>query len=146
VGAAEDADLIRDLGGRWTAEGRSLLYARSKVLLEARAAGLAHALDGVYMRLDDEAGLREDALLARELGYSGKTAIHPRQVPVINEVFTPSEEEAAYYREMLAAHEAGERQGRGAVNFRGKMIDAAMAAHARRVLALAEAIEKGGRA
>ena len=102
-GSAEDADLCRDLGARWTPEGTALLYAKSKVLLEARAAGLPHPTDGVYMRLNDDAGCRADAEAALQLGYVGKAAIHPRQVPIFNEVFSPKPQEVTYYNEMLEA-------------------------------------------
>ncbi len=139
-GSAEDADLCRDLGARWTPEGTALLYAKSKVLLEARAAGLPHPTDGVYMRLNDDAGCRADAEAARQLGYVGKSAIHPRQVPIFNEVFSPKPEEVTYYNEMLEAFREGEKAGKGAVSFQGKMIDIAMAKHAERVLSRAKAI------
>ena len=66
-GSAEDGDLVTDLGCRWSAEGTELLYARSKVLLEARAAGIEHPLDGVFLGLDDEEGLLRDAENARRL-------------------------------------------------------------------------------
>ncbi len=139
-GSAEDADLCRDLGARWTPEGTALLYAKSKVLLEARAAGLPHPTDGVYMRLNDDAGCRADAEAALQLGYVGKAAIHPRQVPIFNEVFSPKPEEVTYYNEMLEAFREGEKAGVGAVSFQGKMIDIAMAKHAERVLSRAKAI------
>ena len=139
-GSAEDADLCRDLGARWTPEGTALLYAKSKVLLEARAAGLPHPTDGVYMRLNDDAGCRADAEAARQLGYVGKSAIHPRQVPIFNEVFSPKPEEVTYYNEMIEAFREGEKAGKGAVSFQGKMIDIAMAKHAERVLSRAKAI------
>ena len=137
-GSAEDGDLVTDLGCRWSAEGTELLYARSKVLLEARAAGIAHPLDGVFLGLDDEEGLLRDAENARRLGYRGKTVIHPRQVGPVNRVFSPSEQEVAYYRDMIVAFEAAEASGSGAIAFRGKMIDRAMIRKAQTVLAQAE--------
>jgi len=143
-GSAEDADLCRDLGAQWTPDGLTLLYARSKALLDARAAGLPHPTDGVYMRLNDDAGCRADAEIAKRIGYVGKAAIHPRQVPIFNAVFSPKPEEVAYYREMVETFREGERAGLGAVTFQGKMIDLAMARHAERVLARAQAIASRG--
>ena len=140
LGSAEDADLCRSLGATWTEDGTTLLYTRSKVLVEARAARLPHPTDGVYMRLEDDDGCRADAEFAKKLGYTGKAAIHPRQVPIFNDVYSPSEEEISYYTEMAEAYREGEAQGLGAVSFQGKMIDIAMVKHADNVLARARAI------
>jgi citrate lyase subunit beta / citryl-CoA lyase len=133
-GSAEDGDLMKDLGCAWTGEGTELIYARSKVLLEARAAGIEQPLDGVFLGLDDEEGLVRDATLARNLGYRGKTVIHPRQIAAVHKVFTPGEAELSYYRAMVAAFEEAEAKGEGAFRFRGKMIDRAMVRKARDVL------------
>jgi citrate lyase subunit beta/citryl-CoA lyase len=137
-GSAEDGDLVTDLGCQWSIEGTELLYARSKVLLEARAAGIEHPLDGVFLGLDDEAGLVRDAENARRLGYRGKTVIHPRQIEPVNRVFSPTEDELAYYRDMIAEFDAAEAEGSGAFAFRGKMIDRAMVKKAKAVIALAQ--------
>ena len=142
LGSAEDADLCRSLGATWTEDGTTLLYTRSKVLVEARAARLPHPTDGVYMRLQDDDGCRADAEFAKKLGYTGKAAIHPRQVPIFNDVYSPREEEITYYTEMAEAYREGEAQGLGAVSFQGKMIDVAMVKHAENVLARARAIAK----
>ena len=145
IGSAEDGDLMTDLRCQWTPDGSELLYARSRVLLEARAAGIEHLIDGVFLGLDDEAGLVRDAEYARTLGYRGKTVIHPRQIAPVNRVFTPGEKEIADYRAMIEAFEAAEREGSGAIDFRGKMIDRAMIRKARSVLArLADISTRGG--
>lgn len=123
VGSAQDGDLQTDLGAGWSPEGTEILYARSRILLAARAAGLDHPLDGVFLGLDDEDGLIRDSENARRLGYRGKTVIHPRQIEPVRRVFSPSEKELVYYRDMIGAFEEG---GENAVNFRGKMIDRAM--------------------
>ncbi|MBI3128781.1 MAG: CoA ester lyase [Candidatus Tectomicrobia bacterium] len=140
-GSAEDADLCRDLGATWSPDGVTLLYARSKALTDARAAGMPHPTDGVYMRLDDEAGCRADAALARQLGYTGKAAIHPKQIAIFNEVFSPSPAEVDYYEGMMQALGEGTKAGLGAVTYKGKMVDVAMAKHAERVLARARTIK-----
>jgi citrate lyase subunit beta/citryl-CoA lyase len=131
IGSAEDGDLMNDLGCQWTPSGIELHYARSRVLLEARAAGIEYLIDGVFLGLDDEAGLVKDAKFARTLGYRGKTVIHPRQIAPVNRVFTPSEKEMAYYRAMIEAFETAEKAGTGAISFKGKMIDRAMVRKAR---------------
>jgi len=134
IGSAEDGDLMTDLGCRWSPEGTELLYARSRLLLEARAAGVEYLIDGVFLGLDDEAGLVRDAEMARTIGYTGKTVIHPKQIEPINQVFSPSAKELEYYRAMIEAFESAEQQGTGAISFRGKMIDRAMVRKARRIL------------
>lgn len=131
IGSAEDGDLMNDLGCQWTPSGIELHYARSRVLLEARAAGIEYLIDGVFLGLDDEAGLAKDAEFARTLGYRGKTVIHPRQIAPVNRVFTPSEKQMAYYRAMIEAFETAEKAGTGAISFKGKMIDRAMVRKAR---------------
>jgi citrate lyase subunit beta / citryl-CoA lyase len=111
------------------------LYARSHLVVASRAAGLEPPIDSVYPRLDDDAGLREQAEFARSLGFFGKSAIHPRQLPILHEVFTPSQEEVAWAREVLAAFDAAEG---GALRLpSGEFVDLPVAERARRVLQLA---------
>ena len=123
VGSAQDGDLQTDLGAGWSPEGTELLYSRSRILVAARAAGIDHPLDGVFLGLDDEEGLIRDSKNAYRLGYRGKTVIHPKQIAPVHRVFTPDDSELEYYREMI---EAFEEAGENAFNFRGKMIDRAM--------------------
>jgi citrate lyase subunit beta/citryl-CoA lyase len=134
VGSAQDGDLQTDLGAGWSPDGTEILYARSKILLSARAAGIDQPLDGVFLGLDDEEGLIRDCENARRLGYRGKTVIHPRQIEPVHRVFTPTDAELDYYREMIAAFEEAESGGAGAFNFKGKMIDRAMIRKARGLL------------
>lgn len=135
IGSAEDADLMSDLGCRWSLSGIELHYARSKVLLEARAAGIKHPMDGVFPRINDLEGLAQDSANARALGYRGKTVIHPAQIEPVNAAFTPSAAEVLYAREMLEAYDAATASGSGAISFRGKMIDRAMVGAARDLVA-----------
>ena len=140
-GGAENGDLQTDLGCSWSIEGTELLYARSKVLLDARAAGIDYPLDGVYAGLDDPAGLAADCLLSQRLGYRGRLVIHPKHVEPANQAYSPQPEEVAYYRRLLSAFSAAKAEGKGAVSFEGKMVDFAMAARAERVTELADLIE-----
>jgi len=137
LATAEEGDLMADLGGRWTAGGEAMSYARGRVVCEARAAGLEWLIDGVFMQLDDEAALRQECELARTLGYTSKLAIHPRQLAAIHETFTPSAVEVAHARALIEAFRAAEARGEGAVRFEGRMVDYANVRVAERVLARA---------
>ena len=133
-GSGEQGDLVADLRAEWDPEGSGLLYSRSRVLLAARSAGVAQPIDGVFMDYRNLEGLRTESRLARRLGYVAKLAIHPAQVAVINEVFTPTEGELVHHRAILAAFEAAEAGGTAAVGVEGRMVDHAVARTARSVL------------
>ena len=139
-GTARDGDLQRDLGAAWSLNGPELAYARAKVLLDAKAAGIAYPLDGVFADFQDDDGFVAEATMARRLGYCGKTLIHPRQIPLAHRAFTPTAEEVAYYRRLLEAFEGAVARGSAAVNLEGTMVDVAMATRARQFLALAEQV------
>jgi citrate lyase subunit beta/citryl-CoA lyase len=137
-GSARDGDLQADLGCSWSIEGTELLYARSKVLLDTRAAGSnIHPLDGVFSDLNDEAGLVADSRLSARLGYIGRTVIHPKQIAPVRSAYAVPEAEVAYYRRVVAEFEAAERNGTAAIAVDGKLVDYAMAQRARRVVDLA---------
>ena len=95
-------DFISDIGGRRTPEGREVLYARSRVVLAAKAAGLA-ALDQVVIDIRDDERFRRDAVEGRSLGYTGKMCLLPRQVALANEIFTPDRDEIDWSRRLVAA-------------------------------------------
>lgn len=143
-GSGEAGDLVADLGCEWTPEGTALLYARSQVLLAARAAGLSQPMDAVFMNFRDDAALRTECELARRVGYVGKVAIHPRQIPVIHDVFTPSAEETSYHRRVLDEFERALAEGSASISVDGRMVDYAVARTARQVLARARAAERAG--
>jgi len=126
-------DLQRDLNA--DAGNLQTLYVRSHLVVVSRAAGLEPPIDSVYPRLDDDAGLREQAAFARSLGFFGKSAIHPRQLPIIHDVFTPSEAELGWAREVVAAFEGA---GGAALQLpSGEFVDLPVAQRARRLLELA---------
>ena len=141
-GSGEQGDLVVDLGVEWTPDATGLLTSRSLVILAARAAGIEHPMDAVYMDFRNLDGLRTECELARRVGYLGKVAIHPGQIPVIHEVFTPSEEEVAYQRHILEKFEEALAQGSASINVDGKMVDYAVARMARSVVQRAEAAQK----
>jgi citrate lyase subunit beta/citryl-CoA lyase len=117
-------------GHRWD-------YALQRILVAARASG-CRAIDGPYADFRDLDGFRISCLTARALGYDGKWCIHPAQVPVANEVFTPNQREVAWAREVIAANDEAERVGRGSFALKGQMIDAASVRMARATLLRAE--------
>jgi citrate lyase subunit beta / citryl-CoA lyase len=133
LGSARDGDLQTDLGCSWSNEGTELLYSRSKVLLETRAAG-ALPLDGPYADLNDEAGLVADSRLSARLGYIGRALIHPKQIGPVRQAYAVPEAQAAYYRKVVAEFEAAEKTGTAAIQVEGKLIDYAMYQRAKRVL------------
>ncbi len=137
-GGGEQGDLVADLGVTWTPEGTGLHHARSKVLLDARAAGCEHPMEAVYMDFRNTDGLRVECELAKTLGYVGKVAIHPAQVAVINDVFTPSADEVAHHRRIVEAFDQALADGVASIAVDGKMVDYAVARVARAVLARAD--------
>jgi citrate lyase subunit beta/citryl-CoA lyase len=126
-------DYIADMGGVRTASSFEVLYARSRVVLAARIAGV-HALDQIVAAYDDEAGFLADAGAGRALGYRGKVCIHPSQVPLANQVFSPSPEELDRARRLLDAYEAAATAGEAVIAFEGQMVDEPMARRARALL------------
>lgn len=140
LASAEQGDFMVDLGGRWTPRSLALAYPRGKLAVDSRAAGLQWLVDGVFMNLKDTDALREECMIARELGFVGKMAIHPSQVGVMHTVFSPSAEEIAYARGLLAAFREGEARGVGAVKYEGMMVDYANVRLAERTLSLAESL------
>ena len=112
-----------------------MLYARSRVVLAARAARL-QALDLVFLNIRDDEGFRRDAQMGRQLGYSGKMCIVPRQVEAANAVFSPSAEEIEHARRLLEAYERAQLSGRGVFEFDGAMVDEPILKRAREILDL----------
>jgi len=125
-------DLSADLGATRTDEGTEVLYARERTVAAAAAAGV-DAIDTVYTDFGDETGLAAETRFAATLGYDGKMAIHPSQVPVINDAFTPADDEVAWAERVLAAHEEAAADDRGVFEVDGEMIDAPLVAQAERV-------------
>lgn len=137
IGSARDGDLQTDLGCAWSIEGTELLYAKSKVLCDTRAAG-AYPLDGVYSDINDDAGLMRDSLQSARLGFLGRTPIHPKQIDVIRKAYAVPQTEVDWYTRVVKEFEAAEKNGVAAIAVEGKLIDYAMYARAKRVLELAK--------
>lgn len=131
-------DMCGDTGATRTPEGREVFFARSSMVLHAAAARL-QAIDTPYIQLADTEGLIRDTRESQGLGFTGRLAIHPRQVEPILGVFTPSPEEIAAARRMIEAHEQHQAAGRGVFELDGKMVDMPMIRAAERILARARA-------
>jgi citrate lyase subunit beta/citryl-CoA lyase len=141
LASGENGDFQTDVGYDWSPQGTELAYARSKLVVDARAAGLAYPIDGVFADLEHEEDLITETTASKRLGFKGRMVIHPKQVDVVNRIYTPGADEVAYYRRLLTAFEEALAAGRGTANFEGKMIDYAMAERARSVIALAASLE-----
>jgi citrate lyase beta subunit len=131
-------DLAGDIGATRTKAGWEVFTARSAVVTHAAAFGL-QAIDTLVTDFTDEAALIEDARFGAQLGFSGKLAIHPQQVAVIQSIFTPSDEQITRAQRLIQAHDAQQAQGIGAFAFEGKMIDMPAIRAAQQVLAKARA-------
>jgi citrate lyase subunit beta/citryl-CoA lyase len=134
------SDLTKELHALHTRDRLPMLTSLGLCLLAARAFGLA-ILDGVHLDLDDEAGFAAACRQGLELGFDGKTLIHPKTIDKANEVFAPSPDEVAWSRRIIAAFAEAEAAGKGVVLVDGKLIENLHVASARRLVALAEAIE-----
>ena len=124
-------DFIADMGGVRTASSTEVVYARSRVALAARVAGVL-AIDQVVTHFGDEDGFLADAARGTPLGYRGKLCIHPAQVTLANRAFSPSPEEIDRARRLLAAYEDAAARGEAAIAFEGQMVDEPLARHAAR--------------
>jgi citrate lyase subunit beta / citryl-CoA lyase len=143
-GGAQDGDLNTDLGCAWSIDGSEMLHARSHTLLAARAAGFDTPLDGVFTNVRDAEGFERDTALSRRLGYRGRKLIHPSQIEPCNRLYRPSAAELDYYARVLEAFDHALAQGSASTTVDGRMIDAAMANAARRVLEADAAWKKAG--
>ena len=115
-------------------------YVRAKIPVDARAAGV-HAIDAIWQKIDDTDGLTRDATMARRLGYSGKSIIHPSQIEPVHKVFRPSKNEVEWAKKVVQALGQAVKKGtgRGAVRLEGKMIDAVHYKQAKAILDAADA-------
>lgn len=126
-------DLSSDLGVKRTKEGLEIQYARSVVATTAHAAKIS-AIDTPFTDVNDELGLKEDIKTARQLAMTSKSAIHPRQVPTINQLFLPTKDEIKYAQRVI---EASKKSNKGAFSIDGKMIDKPVIDRAQRILDVA---------
>ena len=135
-------DLTADLQCKRTKEGREIEYARTRLVVAARAANVA-VYDTPFTDVNDDEGIWTDARLAKSLGFTGKSSISPRHVEVINQVFSPTEKEIDYAYEVMDAIALAKEQGKGAIALHGKMIDAPIVARAQQTIAMAQELGLG---
>lgn len=131
-------DYTSNLGAEISDDEIELLYPRSKIANICSAFEI-QAVDTPWTDISDKEGLTEECKLARKLGYDGKQAIHPYQLKIINEIFSPSEEEIKYSKKVVNAFEKAERKEKGTATLDGEMIDIAHYKKAKRILKKAEA-------
>lgn len=132
-------DMAKELRATITPNRHALLPYLAKCLLSARAADIG-ILDGVYNDIKDETGFSSVCLQGAQMGFDGKTLIHPNQVAPTNKIFSPSLDELDFHRQVIEEFEAAEKDGRGVLTVNGKMIENLHVEEARRALAIAEAI------
>jgi len=134
-------DFVRDINGQPGTKGLETLYARSRLVLASRAARIRAPVESVYPRIQDDEGLERSTRLSRGLGFFGRSAIHPRQVPIINRLFTPTTEEIARAREIVDGAANAEATGSGALQLPGgEFVDRPVVDRAEALLRLADAL------
>jgi len=140
---AEDLALDLGLGTARVGEAAELIFARSTVVYAAAAARVV-SIDGVFPNLDDPDGMERDTLQARRLGFTAKSTFNPRQVEVINRIFSPRPDEIAYSRLVVDAFQAAQARGDASVAVGGQLVDRPIVTRAERLLELAETGLAGG--
>jgi citrate lyase subunit beta/citryl-CoA lyase len=137
-------DISRETGIRMLPGRATMLSMITHCILAARVHGLV-ALDGPYSDIGNVDGLAAECAQARDLGFDGKTLIHPGQIEACNAAFTPPADDVAQARKIIAAFERPENQGRGAIQLDGRMVERLHAEIAKKTIAIADAIETAGR-
>ena len=135
-------DFANDMAIERTEDGNEIAYARAAVCTAAKAAGVT-PLDTPYVSFRNEIGLRKENEVSKQFGFVGRFAIHPLQIKVINESFSPSSKAVDNARRIVEAFELAERQGTGAISIDGNMIDTPIVKRAQGVLDLVERIKQG---
>jgi citrate lyase subunit beta/citryl-CoA lyase len=131
-------DFALDINAKLTKEGAELLYARSQLVVVSKAAGIESPIDTVFFDIEDTTNLTRETAFAKQLGFQGKLVVHPLQVNIVNEVFSPTKEEIEEAGLLVSAFDEAVKDGLGVVKFRGKMLDRPVVEHARKVLEFAE--------
>lgn len=131
-------DLLNDLGVEYAKNPEGAVYSRAKIPIDARAAG-KYAIDAIWQDLDDISGLKQDSLSAKNLGYAGKSIIHPNQVDIVHDVFYPTSAEIEWAKKVMSAYDLAKKSKKGATTVNGKMIDEV---HYKRAVALLNSVKK----
>ncbi|HHK1082283.1 citrate (pro-3S)-lyase subunit beta [Streptococcus pyogenes] len=131
-------DYVTNMKTRRYPDGQELFFARSMILHAARAAGIA-AIDTVYSDVNNTEGFQNEVRMIKQLGFDGKSVINPRQIPLVNEIYTPTKKEIDHAKQVIWAIREAESKGSGVISLNGKMVDKPIVERAERVVALATA-------
>jgi citrate lyase beta subunit len=131
-------DLATELGLERLEDEAELLFARAKLVMDSRAAGIRRPVDAVYVDIRDTEGLKRSAVRGRSLGFGAKACVHPAQIPIVNATFGPRTEDLEWARRVVAAYDEGLASGRGVVASDGEMIDLPVVERARSMLGLSQ--------
>ncbi|VGQ18143.1 citrate (pro-3S)-lyase subunit beta [Streptococcus pyogenes] len=131
-------DYVTNMKTRRYPDGQELFFARSMILHAARAAGIA-AIDTVYSDVNNTEGFQNEVRMIKQLGFDGKSVINPRQIPLVNEIYTPTKKEIDHAKQVIWAIREAESKGSGVISLNGKMVDRPIVERAERVIALATA-------
>jgi len=131
-------DLLNDLGVEYAKNPEGAMYSRAKIPVDARAAG-KYAIDAIWQDIDDTIGLENDSIAAKNLGYVGKSIIHPNQVDIVHKVFYPTPSEIKWAKKVIEAYDLAKKNKKGATTVDGKMIDEV---HYKRAVTLLNSIKK----
>ena len=131
-------DFLNDMGIEYTKQAEGAKYARAKIPIEAKAAG-KYAVDAIWQDLNDEAGLDQDCIIGRNLGYVGKSIIHPNQIPAAHRIFYPTQAEIEWAKKVYQAYIESAKKKKGATMVEGKMIDEV---HFKRAKALLDSVRQ----
>ncbi|MHA7648149.1 HpcH/HpaI aldolase/citrate lyase family protein [Nitrosopumilus sp. S4] len=115
-------DLLNDIGVEYTKESEGAKYSRSKIPVDAHAAGIV-AIDAIWQDLKDAKGLENDCKIGKSLGYTGKSVIHPDQIPIVHKLFHPNKSEISWAEKVCKTYLQSTKKGKGATTVDGKMID-----------------------
>jgi len=137
----EDGDMNVSLGAVWSSEGPEMMFVRQMTFVAARAANIKFPLEAVYSNIKDHEGFQRDTMLSRRLGYRGRAVIHPTQIEIANEIYTPTAAEVDYATRVIAAYQEAVARGIGSTTVDGKLVDIAMAKTAQNVLDLMATIQ-----
>ncbi|HES9178647.1 TPA: citrate (pro-3S)-lyase subunit beta [Streptococcus pyogenes] len=131
-------DYVTNMKTRRYPDGQELFFARSMILHAARAAGIA-AIDTVYSDVNNTEGFQNEVRMIKQLGFDGKSVINPRQIPLVNEIYTPTKKEIDHAKQVIWVIREAESKGSGVISLNGKMVDKPIVERAERVIALATA-------
>ena len=131
-------DLLNDLGVEYAKNPEGAIYSRTKIPVDAKAAG-KYAIDAIWQDIDDTMGLEHDSITAKNLGYVGKSIIHPNQIKFVHKIFCPTHSELEWAKKVINAYDLAKKNKKGATTVDGKMVDEV---HYKRAITLLNSVKK----